>query len=114
MLLELARNSAVVTRPSHRLNVHSSAREGLLDEGSRDVLWEAFGVPLFEHLIGPDGEVIAAECDAHRGLHLAQGVDLPAGFLCIIERGRCACGRSSPRLVRLEPFPVHRAAAGAG
>jgi hypothetical protein len=46
----------------------------LLDEDYRRLLWQAFGVPIFEQLRGPDCNVIARECEVHDGLH----VDLAA------------------------------------
>src|SRR5580658_2399320 len=44
--------------------------ETLLVYHHRDTLWRAFGVPVFEQLRGPDGAVIARECEVHDGLHL--------------------------------------------
>src|ERR1700689_1927051 len=36
----------------------------------RDLLWRAFGVPVFEQLRGWDGAIIAKECEVHDGLHI--------------------------------------------
>lgn len=47
----------------------SSARETFSDE-DRDLLWRAFHVPVFEQFLGLDRELLAAECDAHYGLHI--------------------------------------------
>jgi hypothetical protein len=66
----------------------------------RDLLWQAWGVPIFEQLRGPDGTVIARECEVHDGLHIA-GHDVAnnaTGFE--IVSGVCECGAETPRLRR--------------
>ena len=50
--------------------VLTSLADGTLYPGERNLLWQAFGVPIFERWLGFDGELIAWECDAHSGLHL--------------------------------------------
>ena len=47
--------------------------EGMLFDGERDMLWRCLGVPVFEQWLGMDGEVLAAECVAHQGLHFQSG-----------------------------------------
>jgi hypothetical protein len=61
----------------------------------RDLLWRAFGVPVFEQLRGSDGAVIASECEVHDGLHFRR--DLP-GLRGEIVTDHCACGAETPRL----------------
>jgi hypothetical protein len=61
----------------------------------RELFWNAFGVPVFEQILGLRNELLAMECDAHCGLHVVNGcADLH------LERGVCACGSSAPRLSR--------------
>ncbi len=43
---------------------------GALEMHHRDLLWKAFGLPVFEQLCGEDGRVIARECEVHDGLHV--------------------------------------------
>ena len=43
----------------------------VLGEADREVLWRAFLVPVFELCVDRSGNLIAAECDAHDGWHLA-------------------------------------------
>jgi len=71
-----------------------SNRQGLSDD-DRQFLWESFGVPVFEQQIGPDNELLATECDAHEGLHVA-------GEFPKLKRDKhsCACGNPAPRLPR--------------
>jgi hypothetical protein len=102
---------------------------GLLTEEDRELLWRAFGVPVFEHFLGAANEVLAAECDAHQGLHLDldNGVferDPETGELLItsllnvwdpalrirtgleasITEAVCACGVPGVRLLSVQPL----------
>jgi uncharacterized protein YjhX (UPF0386 family) len=43
----------------------------VLSEADREVLWRAFLVPVFELCVDRSGNLIAAECEAHDGWHLA-------------------------------------------
>jgi hypothetical protein len=76
----------------------------------RDLIWRAFGLPIFEQLRDECGHVIGRECEVHDGLH----VDplLIAGFEEIAEINRevCECGAETPRLQRLV-VPASQAAA---
>jgi hypothetical protein len=51
---------------------------------------------VFEQIIGPNGELLAAECEAHDGLH----IEVPGlrwdGYR--VELAQCGCGRKTPRL----------------
>jgi hypothetical protein len=63
----------------------------------RDLLWRAFGVPVFEQVRGRDGAVVARECEVHDGLHVVE----PAAVRHLtgaIVRDHCECGRETPRL----------------
>ena len=69
-----------------------------LSDPDRDWLWRAFGVPVYEQILGPANNLLAAECDAHNGLHVMgelPGVDL--------ELEPCGCGSSVPRLMQTQP-----------
>ncbi len=76
----------------------------------RDLLWQAFGVPVFEQLLGSDGTVIARECEVHDGLHLH--VDEPFYLSAEIVTDPCACGLDTPRLRSRTPVPRAKAAVG--
>lgn len=73
----------------------SGGAYGALTRTDRDALWSSFGVPVFENHLGPDGQLIARECEAHAGLHLVAGTP-PAGL--IVSEGECDCGRATPRI----------------
>jgi hypothetical protein len=67
----------------------------------RVVLWQCFGVPVYELLLSLDGKLIASECEAHVGWHLEPRVPRPSRLVesARIETARCACGRKEPRIV---------------
>jgi hypothetical protein len=73
-----------------------------LADGYRDLLWQAWGVPVFEQLRGSDGTVIARECEVHDGLHMATPQDslLSARTDLEVVNGVCECGAETPRLRR--------------
>jgi len=95
----------------------------------RDLLWRAFGVPIFEILLGWDGSVIARECELHDGLHIECDVVLPiirgeelllthlneteqpivlgrTGYSGAVFTSRCECGSEAARLLNLMPVRV--------
>ena len=65
----------------------------------RDFFWRLFQVPLFEQFLGPEGRALAAECDAHVGLHILTETAALAGFAGLIETAPCPCGRPGPRVI---------------
>ena len=98
--------------------------EGLLSPIERDGLWQRHGVPMFEHLVGMDGELLAWECETHSGLHVSDDnavfenvgdellltsltdlvqptLQMRTGWSARIETEPCDCGRPGPRLIRL-------------
>ena len=86
--------------------VFTSFEDSPLVDDYRDLLWRAWGVPVFEQLRGPDGTIIARECEVHDGLHmvtpqdeLLHGVATNAADLEIVN-GVCECGAETPRLRR--------------
>jgi len=68
---------------------------GLTSE-DRELFWDAFGVPVYEQLLGRDNRLLAVECDAHCGLHLVDGYQSDAR----IETEPCGCGNASARIAR--------------
>jgi hypothetical protein len=87
--------------------VLTSIEDSPLADHYRDLLWRAFGVPLFEQLLGTDGSVIASECEVHNGLHLHRA-GLPIAGEVITDP--CPCGAETPRIRRA---PARRAKAAA-
>lgn len=72
-----------------------------LTEAERDRFWRTLGVPLFEQIMDRSGKLLAAECEAHEGLHVA----VPEEELKLdmtefqFDRSACGCGRKTPRLI---------------
>lgn len=91
----------------------------------RDLLWDVFGVPVYEQLIGPRFETLAAECEAHRGLHVVDPAcpteHVATMLQARVETALCGCGRSGTRLMPQVAVPapvaaplVRAVAAGSG
>jgi hypothetical protein len=66
-----------------------------ISQQDRELLWRAFGVPVFEQYLSPRNKLLAIECDAHSGLHV---VGVCEGFP--LEHDVCPCGSRTPRLTR--------------
>lgn len=111
-------------RIQRALLIRTGLEEGLLSSLDRDGLWHRHGVPMFEHLVGMDGCLLAWECETHSGLHVVeenvvfefvQGellltsltdleqptIQLRTGWSARIETEQCDCGRAGRRLVGL-------------
>lgn len=92
--------------------VLTELHRGLLSPEDRRLLWDAFGVPVFEQIMGPRMETLATECEAHCGLHLStscsQIEDLEAALSATVIETPCACGQPGTRLVAAvsEPQPL--------
>jgi hypothetical protein len=74
--------------------------EPRLTEDDRERLWQAFRVPVFEQRIDESGCLLAAECEAHNGLHIEGDVAPREGE--VLETAPCGCGRATPRLIAPE------------
>jgi len=112
------------------------------EPADRDLFWRAFQLPVFEQLRSRTGELLAWECEAHRGLHadpgwlglqparraasrhLVEWADSHGGILHLTDAGLeaqiltepCACGRPGARLIGLRPrrlVQLHHYAASA-
>jgi hypothetical protein len=111
-------------RTRRALLIRTGVDEGLLSPIERDGLWQRHGVPMFEHLVGMDGALLAWECETHSGLHvmeenvvfeLVQGellltsltdlvqptIQMRTGWSARIETEACDCGRPGRRLTGL-------------
>ncbi len=112
------------TRGHRALFIRIGIEEGLLFPIERDGLWQRHGVPMFEHLVGMDGELLAWECETHNGLHIMEEnavfesvagellltsltdlvqptLQIRTGWSARIETETCDCGRPGPRLTGL-------------
>ena len=120
----LLEETAGSKRHHRALFIRIGLDEGLLSAIERDGLWQRHGVPMFEHLVGMDGELLAWECETHCGLHVVEEnvifesvegellltsltdlvqptIQMRTGWMAQIEPEPCDCGRSGPRLIGL-------------
>ncbi|MGI8746377.1 MAG: hypothetical protein ACR2NN_28120 [Bryobacteraceae bacterium] len=93
---ELRRLARAGIELRHAVIVLTRGAESCLAEEERELLWRAFGVPVFEQCLGAGNKLLAAECEAHDGLHVMSG---PHDQL--LETAVCGCGSSIPRLMRM-------------
>jgi hypothetical protein len=91
--------------------VLTSTDDSPLADHHRDLLWYAFGVPVFEQVRAEDGRIVAAECEVHDGLHVC-AVE-PFAFDGELVVDACACGLESPRLRSRAPL-ARKAASASG
>ena len=70
-----------------------------LTEADRELFWRAFQVPVFEQYRGAHGELLAAECEAHHGLHVIRDAVLAELNGVEILHEPCPCGAGTPRAV---------------
>ena len=103
-LLALARNAPQIT---HALIALAQFGQPWLTSSDREQLWRAFHVPVFQQLVSESGELLAAECEAHEGLHLCTTV--LTGYA--LDREPCPCGLASPRIIPRKPADRAQAAA---
>lgn len=95
--------------------------EECLSDLSRVILWQAFGVPVYEVLVDSDGLLLAAECEAHEGWHVRAGLrasisggkvfmhrgnrkPIFTGYMGEIDTTACACRRQTARILNARPF----------
>lgn len=124
--LAIAMREGRLELPSLRFGIiaFTGIGQACLTPADRDLFWRSFQTPVFEQLRGFQGELLAAECDSHDGLHIKMTraiweqsdgrllvtsledlrhpvLRLASGFSGVIDRRRCPCGRTEPRLAQL-------------
>jgi hypothetical protein len=90
--------AAKTSPPTHPLIALTRAGDPRITDADRRELWAAFGVPVFEQIVGERGELLAAECEAHEGLHI-ESEKFPLNNEMMLDWSACGCGRKTPRLV---------------
>jgi hypothetical protein len=116
----VAQGSFDATSIDHALVILTCYGATPLSDLERVMLWQGFGVPLFELYLGLDHSLLASECEAHEGWHLAPGVGpttldtgelildgagnagLRTGLCASLDETPCPCGRSTHRLLEIE------------
>ncbi|MBV9224154.1 MAG: hypothetical protein JOY85_09010 [Acidobacteriaceae bacterium] len=103
-----------------------------LRDRQRVTFWQTFGVPVYELLLGGNGVLLAAECEAYEGWHIADDITFSSvggqlwystrrgysggtGLIGEVQTQPCPCGRTGKRLVNvamdLEDAVRHRLSA---
>jgi hypothetical protein len=103
----------------HAIFVTSECGVSTLANTARVVLWQAFGVPVYELLTGSEGQLLGWECEAHDGWHVEPHVKCEIGgsevllrlpgrhsaslrFAAKVETDVCPCGRAGARILAAE------------
>lgn len=86
------------------LLVFTSLHQALLSSDRHEQLWQWFRLPVFEQIRGEGCELLAYECEAREGFHLAEGV-AAARVRGVLLHETCPCGSETQR-VRLTPGRV--------
>ena len=84
---------------THAIVIVGRLKDARLSEADRERLWRRFHVPVFEQIVGERCELLAAECEAHAGLHIESTIEPGAlAGIAEIDAAPCGCGRKTPRL----------------
>jgi hypothetical protein len=103
----------------HAVFVLTACGDEPLRDVLRVVLWQTFGVPVYELFLAGPGLVAASECEAHEGWHVEPGLTftqlnqelvldgfgrkkLGTGLTATIVQQPCPCGRPGDRLLNVE------------
>jgi len=117
----------------HAIFVLTGCGDEPLGDVLRVVLWQTFGVPVYELFLAASGVLAASECETHEGWHIEPGATFAlsnrelvfdgfgrkrvrTGLSASIDHSPCACGRTGKRLMNIERSaaePVRRLAATA-
>lgn len=90
-----------------------------IDDVLRVVLWQTFGVPVYELLISADGRLLGTDCEAQEGWHLEPGFQaffagrelvittdgepaIHTSLAAQLSHQPCACGRAGSLILRPE------------
>lgn len=99
----------------HSVFVVTQLGDTPLSSRLRDRLWRQFAVPIYELYLDEYSRLLAFECEAQEGWHVAKGIIFTAAYgELLFERGNqvvrtglnwqleeagCPCGRPGPRLL---------------
>ena len=128
-LAELVESRSIrISRPVHSVIAFSLLPQAFLSDEARDLFWRVFKVPAFSQILSPSREVLAWECEAHEGYHVAGDsaifetdysdgepellvtslVDrrrpvlrMATGIAARLEHSTCPCGQTGPRLAEV-------------
>ncbi len=105
-----------LTSVDHAVFVLTEVGDKPVTDLTRVVLWQHFGVPVYELYLDSRGVLLASECEAQDGWHVesgarfflrdrelmvqsAPGGPVRTGLTRFLESAPCACGRSGTRIL---------------
>ena len=105
-----------LTSVDHAILVLTEIGDKPLSDTTRVILWQHFGVPVYELYGDSKGALLAAECEAQDGWHVELGVrffvqagdlflqssphkSIRTGLRHFLDESPCACGKSGLRLI---------------
>lgn len=99
----------------HAIYVLTGIGDKPLADTLRVILWQRFGLPVYEIYLSPEQRVLAHECEAQEGWHVEPGVQfflhggqlslqtadtlLRTGISSKLETSPCPCGRPGLRIL---------------
>ena len=105
---ELEKAAAAGARPLRAVYALNSPNDPFLSDFQRDALWEKFEVPVFVLVVDARKRVLAFECEAQEGLHVA--TDLELNVPALWDFSPCECGRPGHRILPVQRKPAASAA----
>ncbi len=104
----------------HAVVVLTRCGNAPVNDVTRVIFWQAFGVPVYEVFTGFDDAILGIECELHEGWHIRPGVRLTefqgelmlqtasvaflrTGLTGFLVDDACPCGRAGQRLLNIEP-----------
>ena len=120
LCLKVADGEITLRTLNHAIFALTDCGSAPISDALRVTLWQSFGVPVYELIIAPGCRLLAAECEAHDGWHVAQGTlpyvlkeeivfdtvsvkNVHTGLSGEVDLESCECGRKSARLRNLAP-----------
>ncbi len=112
--------TVVLTSVDHSIYVLTEIGDKPLDDVLRVVLWQRFGVPVFEMYTDGVGTILAHECEAQEGWHVVPGTRafvhngelvvqsssqaIRTGLFSYFNDRTCVCGRGGMRVMQVPQF----------
>ena len=117
---ELARAATAGAKAKHAVFALQGPDNPFLGDRQRDILWEAFQVPIFALLLDREGRLAGWECEAQDGLHVGGAwveeeiwVYRLLTSVGELESAPCECGRPGERVRKVQKREPVKAPASA-
>jgi hypothetical protein len=115
---QIQNGSLDLSSVDHAVFVITNCGAAPITDTLRVLLWQSFGVPVYELVSAADGSMLAADCEAQDGWHVQPGVrahqlngellfetagikNLHTGLSAELISQPCACGRSDLKITNV-------------